>query len=222
MNPIFKLLASAAFGTALLPASAANFDFYKLGNGAGDFLPTDGVACTGGDLCSSNVNGGVLNDNLTFTTGGITAVATGTYNNAVVAVVQDHQAGWTFASSAGLGVYHVTGDTSDDNVTTGEKLTITFDRVVNLSAIGLRAEGHNVNGWPTGSTFLFNGTSTLLPDNVGSIALNQTGQVFTFAFGGVQPDQFYLASMSVAAVPEPGTYALAAVGFVARRRRTAA
>lgn len=71
-----NLLAAALVSTATLPAMAANFDFYKLGNGTGDFLPTDGVACTGGDLCSSNVDGGVLNGNLTFKSGSITAVAT--------------------------------------------------------------------------------------------------------------------------------------------------
>ena len=42
-------VAAALVGAAALPASAANFDFYKLGNGATDFLPSDGIACTGGD-----------------------------------------------------------------------------------------------------------------------------------------------------------------------------
>ena len=105
MNPM-NILAAALLGAAALPASAAQFDFYKLGNGGGDFLATNGQTCTGGDWCSSNVNGNVFNGNLSFSDGGITAVATGTYNAAAAAVVQDHQNGWTATSSAGLGVYH--------------------------------------------------------------------------------------------------------------------
>ena len=143
-----NLLAGILVGAAALPSMAANFDFYKLGNGAGDFLPTNGVGCTGGDLCSSDVDAGTLNGNLIYTAGGITAVATGSFTNGVAAVVQDLQTGWTPASSAGLGVYHLSGNGGDDNITVGERLTITpFDQVVNLSLIDLRSEGHNFTGW---------------------------------------------------------------------------
>lgn len=198
---------------------AIQFDFYKLGRGVanGDFLPTDGVPCTGGDLSSSNVNGGIFGGDLTFTLGGLTAVATGTYNGNMAAVVQDHESNWSATKGAGLGVYH-SKNTSDDNVTMNEVLTITFDQVVHLTEIGLRAEGHNYTGWDTGDKFLFNGVQTTLPDNVGSIAMNRTGNVFTFAFDSSQSlsSQFYLSSMTASTVPDGGaTFALLSVGLLA-------
>ena len=55
--------------------------------------------------------------------------------------------------------------------------------------------------------------------------LSATGSVFTFAFDSARTvDQFYLASLTVTPVPEPGTYALmlgglALLGGVARRRK---
>jgi PEP-CTERM motif len=66
---------------------------------------------------------------------------------------------------------------------------------------------------------------TLLPLGTGFIDLNMAGQVFTFGFddGARTAYQFYLATMTAQAAPEPGTYALllaglGALGFVARRR----
>lgn len=223
-----SLIAAALIAVAAVPASATTttFDFYKLGRGAanGDFLPTDGIACTGGDLCSSNVDGGVRNGDLTFTSGGIKTFATASYNGQVAAVIQDATSNWNASNGAGLGVYHLSGVNSDDNITIGEKLTLSFNELVTMSSIGLRADGHNFTNWATGATFLLNGVSTLLPDNIGSIALNLTGKSFDFAYGGAKPAQFYLASATVAPVPEPGTYALMLGGlgvaaFVARRRR---
>ncbi len=85
----------------------------------------------------------------------------------------------------------------------------------------MRAEGHNFTSWDSNATFLFNGASMLLPDNVGRVALDLVGQSFTFAHGGSFADQFYLASMSVAevpaqiTVPEPGSLALLLAGLCA-------
>lgn len=228
----FHHLALAALAAvASMHASAASFDFSNLEYVGGvntGFLPSDGDSCTGGDLCSSNVDGNIRNGDLTYSTGGLTVRATGSYLGGVAAVVQDHENAYSAANKigAGLGVYHVSGNTSDDNITFGEMLTLTFDQAVTITNIGLRSEGHNVTGWISGATFLLDGVSTLLPANVGSIGgLTLTGTEFTFAYGGVHPDQFYLSSVTaVAAVPEPETYALllaglGVVGFVARRRK---
>jgi hypothetical protein len=228
---LHHLAFAALSAIAPICASAASFDFANLKYAGGvntGFLPTDGVACTGGDLCSSNVDGNVRNGDLTFSSGGLTVKATGSYLGNTAAVVQDHENTYSAANKigAGLGVYHLSGNSSDDNITFGEKLTLTFDQAVTITSIGLRSEGHNTTSWLSGATFLLNGVSTLLPANVGSIdGLSMTGTQFTFAYGGAHADQFYLSSVTaVAAVPEPETYALmvgglAALGFVARRRK---
>ena len=223
--PVRNVVAAATLAFAAVPAMAVDFNFYELGRGAGDYLPTNGTACTGGDRCSSNVDGGAFGGTLNFVSGGITARASASFVDGVSSVVQDSTGSWTFANSAGLGVYH-SQNNGDDNITFGETLTITFDRVVTLTGMGLRAEGHNFTGWDQGATSLFNGARMLLPEGTGVInGLSATGSVFTFAFDSARTaDQFYLASLTVAPVPEPETYALmlgglAALGSVARRRK---
>lgn len=236
-----KTLSTLAIAAAALPASAAQFDFYKLNqanNALLDFLPTNGIKCTTHDRCSSDVDNGAFGGDLKFTSDGITATATGSYlgETTRASAVQDSTKNWSATNGAGLGVYHQVKVTSDDNITFGEMLTITFDQAIKLTRIDLRSEGHNFTNWTPGATFLLNGVQTALPQGTGYIDLNMTGTVFTFAFDGPVPaltnvvkstgDQFYLAAMTVQAVPEPGTYAmllagLGALGFVARRRSAA-
>lgn len=226
MKALHHLAAAALLGAIAVPASAAQFDFYKLKSpvGGSDFTPSGpSFNCTGGDKCSSNVDAGSFGGSLSYSNAGVSLDASGSFMGGVASAVQDHENGWSATVGAGLGVYHKTGDTSDDNITSGEMLTITFDQVVTLTAIGLRSEGHNFTSWGAGKTFLLDGVSTLLPQNVGSIAVNMTGQVFTFAYGGTNADQFYLSSLTAVPVPEPQSWAmllagLGALGFTLRRR----
>ncbi len=235
------------------PVAAADtvFDFANLKYNSGvntGFLPTDGISCTGGDLCSSNVGGGVLGGDLTFQVGGISVYATGTYNGGTASVVQDKENGYngqlygSTATGAGLGVYHKVSptDNSDDNITAGEALKLSFNQVVTMSAFGMRAEGHNTTSWLTNASFEYstNGTtwiSALLPDNnvvgnpnAGKFVLGLTSQDFYFRYGGTAPiDQFYISSVTVTPVPEPEIYAmmglgLGLLGWAGRRRKLAA
>ena len=231
-------LSAAVLAVATLPSQADQFDFYKLKSGgqAGDFKPdgtlnTDFWNSTGGDLTSSHVNlPSVFGGNLRYTIGSLTATATASYydssanRTSFATVVQDHEDSWSTSNGigAGLGVYHKL-DNSDDNITTGETLTISFNHVVNLTSIGMSSDGHHFGGWTQGETFLLDGISTSLAH---PITLNKTGSIFTFAFGGTNHPtsaQFYLASMTVSRVPEGGlTLALlggALAGLALLRRR---
>lgn len=236
------ILAASALLAATAPAFAAVavFDFSNLeyvgGHNTG-LLPSESLGsgywgCTGGDICSSNIDGHghTQGGNLVYTVNGISATATAQYQSHAqwrdATVVQDHENGYSAASKigAGLGVYHEAGDSSDDNITRGEKLTLTFAGPVTLSAVMLRSDGHDTS-WSRNATFLLNGTSYKLSDTIAPAAL--TGSVFTFQFGGAKPDQFYLGGMTVSAVPEPSSYAMllagvGLMGFIARRRKTQA
>jgi hypothetical protein len=242
---VIKSLLSGLF-IAMAGSAAAQtvFDFANLtynGTSNSGFLPTIGVQCTGGDMCSSNPSSVLSGGALTFQNGGISVDALASFNGSTfggagAAVVQDHEDAYngllsgSGAVGAGLGVYHTVNSTSDDNITSDEVLKLHFNQGVTLSSIGLRADGHNTTGWSSGATFQYsldnaNWTTGLMPVNNGQFALNQTGTDFYFRYGGSSAAQFYVSS--VTAVPEPETYAmmlagLGLMGFTARRRKQSA
>lgn len=204
-----------------LSVSAAQFDFYKLGRTGQDFLPNGTAGTDYFVISSDNVSSSVptsFGGTLNYTAGGITVSASGTYNGGTASVVQDREGNWTEARRAGLGVYHKNPlDTSDDNITAGETLTITFDRLVSISRIDLSSEGHNYTSWTSGSTFLLNGQEKALPNGVGFIGgLNLVGKTFTFAYDSTGGDQFYLAALTATAVPDgAATLTLMGLGLLA-------
>ncbi|MBC7501890.1 MAG: PEP-CTERM sorting domain-containing protein [Herminiimonas sp.] len=231
---LFPFFAALALSAASLPATAAivTYDFsnLKYQNGSNNgFLPTEVLnsgywRCTTGDLCSSDVSFGKLGGDLKYTVNGLTATATALFNGNAVSVVQDADNGYNAAKylGAGLGVYHLANVNSDDNITVGESLKLTFSQAVTLTGLSLRSDGHSAV-FGTGATFLLNGTSEALSHDLSNLSF--TGTEFTFAYGGAKADQFYLGGITVSAVPEPSAGAMLAIGigmigFAARRRKT--
>lgn len=229
MNVLVKASLVSAMLFSAASAQALTFDFGKLHdpNKVTDFKPSSAYfACTGHDICSSKLSSG-LGGSLDYTVDTVTATATGFYNNGQtikqVTVVQDSENNYNFANQigAGLGVYHKTNDNSDDNITTGESLVITFDQVVQITGVFLRSDGHNTTNWIKDATFKLDGVETKL---AGAIDTDLVGTTFTFEFGGSKADQFYLSALTVEAIPEPETYAmmlagLGLLGFTAKRRK---
>ena len=238
------LLSASVFVNPVI-AAAATFDFANLKSSpTSGFLPDgtaglDYFACTGGDLCSSNVGAGALGGNLYYQSGGVVVEATGYYNGGTATVVQDHENAYNgllsgpTAIGAGLGVYHKVNptDNSDDNITLGETLKLSFDQVVTMATVGLRSEGHNTTSWGTNTSFQYSTdgstwTTQLFPTGSGLFAINLTSQDFYFRYATIDfnPDQFYVSSVTVTPVPEPEIYAmmglgLGVMGFMARRRK---
>ena len=237
--PFFTRLAAVALAVCATSAFAApkpaplassvTFDFSHLktpGGGAGDLLPSEVLnsgywKCTGGDLCSSDINNKVFGGDLKYTIGGLTATVTGYYNGKQVTAMQDHDGGYNPAKfiGAGLGVYHKL-DNGDDNVTKGEFLKLTFSQAVTLTGVSLRADGHT-GKFDEDSTFLLDGHGLKLAHDLNNLSI--TRKEFTFGYGGHEAEQFYLGGVTVSPVPEPETYALLLAGLgllgVAARRR---
>lgn len=204
---IKALSLAAAFALSGAAASAATFNFATLANTIGE-----------GVWSFSTVSGGWTQD-------GITVYASATTGEAYL----DSGFGSPLLN-AGLGVCQTWDSaglctpSSDDNVQAGETLVLSFSTKVQIDQIILRDANHNL--FVLNDTISFTGQSAsgLYTVGIGSTFLTfGQGTLWNFEVGGRVLKDFYIASITVSAVPLPagGLLLLTALGgmAVARRRR---
>ncbi len=123
---------------------------------------------------------------------------------------------------------------SDDNVTTGEILKLTFNKAVTIDKIWFN-NNHDGDGSLSGNKVKIGGTDYALALATGvpsfdddwtpNVSFNvAAGGSLLFSLASTNFDQFYISGMTVTAVPEPETYAmmlagLGLLGVMARRRK---
>ncbi len=145
------------------------------------------------------------------------------------------------AGHGGLGVCGVLtssaqcNPSSDDNITTGDVLKMTFHQAVTIDKIWFN-NNHDGDGTLSGnkvrigvtdySLVSASGVPSFNDDWTPSVSFNvAAGGSLLFALASTNADQFYVSGMTVtAAIPEPETYAmllagLGLLGFAARRRK---
>lgn len=114
---------------------------------------------------------------------------------------------------------------SDDNMSFGETLVFTFNESVAINNI-LFNNNHDPDKSLSGNTILIDGSSTLFSTSTSGGSTGNFSYVFSglsgtfaagetleIAYGGTSADQFYISSMDVSKVPEPGSLALLGLGL---------
>ena len=123
---------------------------------------------------------------------------------------------------------------SDDNITTGEILKMTFNKAVTIDKIWFN-NNHDGDGSLSGNKvkiggtdyalFLATGVPSFNDDWTPNVSFNvAAGGSLLFSLASTNFDQFYISGMTVTAVPEPETYAmmlagLGLLGVMTRRRK---
>jgi len=212
--------------TAGVSANATTFDFVSMANPFHAITNPTGMGEQGFST-------------LSLTGTGFTVAITGTKGTSAAFAYLD-------SGHGGLGVCGVLSSpgnqcvpSSDDNVTTGEVLKMTFSQAVTIDSIWFN-NNHDSDFTLSGNKISIGGTDydLVLATGVPSFdddwkPTGPSGPVsFSVLAGGTleiklattSADQFYVSGMTVTAIPEPETYAmllagLGLLGFAARRRK---
>lgn len=219
---MFKNLLLLLFSVAVSSvAHAATFDFAAVADGDASY------GAAPGEYGASSI---------TFTKDGITVTATGVSDNdddtSQFAYLDST---WTHSGGGGEGGLGVCADlsvdqclpSSDDNVTIGETLLLTFDQEVIITGITFRDGAHNpVFGEGAVFGLVVDGDTKVDQDLTFSYTQSWQGTSFEFSNSNdsdTDPYRFYMSALTVTAVPVPPAVWLFASGLlglvaVARRR----
>jgi hypothetical protein len=210
------LLLPAVFLASTVGAYATTIDFVGMANGAGGY----------GESEYSNVS-----PLLTFVDPTFTLTVKAFNGTAPAGAYLDSGHGGLGVCSTGLVAGktlgkqgssgdNVCGDGSDDNVTTGEKLVLSFDKNVRISTIVFN-DNHDDPFTMLGGHVVLNGvvsSAFAAGDDVGggdfSRVVNFNLAANTDYSISYSDRQFYVSSITVSAVPEPASLALMCIGVM--------
>ena len=218
LQKLLLLLFTVAASTAV---HAATFDFAAVADGDASY------GAAPGEYGASSI---------TFTKDGITVTATGVSDNdddtSQFAYLDST---WTHSGGGGEGGLGVCADlsvdqcmpSSDDNVTIGETLMLTFSQEVIITGITFRDGAHNpVFGEGAVFGLVVDGDNKADQDLTFNYTQSWQGTSFEFSndnASATDPYRFYMSALTVTAVPVPPAVWLFASGLlglvaVARRR----